>query len=70
MPGQTLSIVQVMIVDDSVYEGIQDFSAVLTTTDSSVNIFEPDATAQITDDDGKTVADMQITRDICYSLIQ
>lgn len=51
-PGQTLQTVQVMIIDDSVYEGLQDFLAELTTTDSGVNIFQSDATAQITDEDG------------------
>ena len=52
-PGQTLSTVQVIIVDDNIREGTQNFFAELTTTDRSVNIFEPDATAEIIDEDGK-----------------
>lgn len=60
-PGQTLAIVQVMLTDDNVYEGTQDFFGELTTTDSSVSIFEPDATAEITDEDGEAV-------DTCFSL--
>ena len=48
-----------MLIDDNVYEGLQEFSANLTTTDSGVNIFEPDATAQITDDDGNLWAENQ-----------
>ena len=43
---------EVNIIDDNVYEGTQEFSAQLTTTDSGVNIFESDAVARITDDDG------------------
>ena len=35
------------------YEGLEEFTAELTTTDSGVDIFQPDATARISDDDGK-----------------
>lgn len=49
-----------MLTDDNVYEGTQDFFGELTTTDSSVSIFEPDATAEITDEDGKAI-------DTCFS---
>lgn len=41
-----------MIFNDNVYEGLEGFFAQLTTTDSGVNIFEPDAAIQITDNDG------------------
>lgn len=51
-PGQSIATAQVMISNDNVYEGVQEFSARLTTTDSGVNFFEPEATIQITDDDG------------------
>lgn len=51
-PGQSIATVQVMITNDNVYEGVQEFSARLTTIDSGVNIFEPEGTIQITDDDG------------------
>ena len=52
-PGETLSTVQVMVIDDNVHEGIQSFIAELTTTDRAVDIFEPDATAEILDEDGE-----------------
>ena len=58
-----------MITDDNVYEGLEDFSAELTTTDSSVNIFEPDATAQITDNDGKTFSYSHVLICITFSIL-
>ena len=39
------------ILNDNVYEVLEEFTAELTTTDSGVDIFQPDATAQIDDDD-------------------
>lgn len=42
-----------MVINDNVYEVVQEFSAELTTSDSGVNFFQPDATAVITDNDGK-----------------
>ena len=54
-PGQSLSSVQVMLIDDAVYEGLQEFSLVLSSTESAVNIFQADSTAQITDDDGNHI---------------
>ena len=45
---------EVIVIDDNVYEGTQEFRARLTTTDSGVNLFETDAVARITDDDGNT----------------
>ena len=52
-PGETLQTVGVAINNDNVYEGLEEFTAELTTTDSGVDIFQPDATARISDDDGK-----------------
>ena len=51
-PGETLQRVDVTIINDNVYEGLEEFTAELTTTDSGVDIFQPDATARISDDDG------------------
>ena len=51
-PGDTIKRVQVPINNDDVYEGLEEFTAQLTTTDSGVAIFQPDATARIRDDDG------------------
>ena len=51
--GQSLALVQVMVNDDAVYEGTEEFSVQLTSSDSAVNIIQSSATAQITDDDGK-----------------
>ena len=51
-PGETMKRVEVTIVNDDVYEGLEEFTAELTTTDSGVDIFQPDATARINDDDG------------------
>ena len=50
-PGETLQSVAVTIIDDNVYEVLEEFTAELTTTDSGVDIFQPDATARINDDD-------------------
>ena len=50
--GETLKQVEVTIVNDNVYEVLEEFTAELATTDSGVDIFQPDATARISDDDG------------------
>ena len=52
-PGDTLQTIVVTINNDNVYEGLEEFTAELTTTDSEVDIFQPDVTARINDDDGK-----------------
>ena len=52
MPGESQLLVLVLIVEDAVYEGVQEFYAKLTTTDNGVNIVEPNATAVIYDNDG------------------
>ena len=51
-PGDTIKTVQVPINNDTVYEGLEQFTAQLTTTDSGVVIFQPDAIARINDNDG------------------
>ena len=51
-PGQSLVSVQVMITDDTIYEGMQEFTVMLTSSDSAVTITQSDATAQIIDNDG------------------
>ena len=51
-PGDTLQTVQVPINNDDVYEGLEEFTAQLTTTDSGVVIFQHNATARISDNDG------------------
>ena len=51
--GQSLASVQVMVNDDAVYEGTEEFSVQLTSSDSAVNIIQSSATAKVTDDDGK-----------------
>ena len=53
-PGETLKTVEVTIINDNVYEVLEEFTAELTTTDSGVDIFQPDATARISDDDGNS----------------
>lgn len=50
-PGTAQQTVQVPIIDDSVFESTEQFSAQLTTTDRRVNIVEPSASATIRDDD-------------------
>ena len=52
MPGESQLLVLVLIEEDAVYEGVQEFYAKLTTTDNGVNIVEPNATAVIYDNDG------------------
>lgn len=51
--GQTQKRVEVIIVNNDIYEQLQTFSAELTTTDDRVDIFEPLANVQIIDDDGR-----------------
>ena len=52
-PFDTLLSVTVPINDDSIYELDEMFTAVLTTTDPGVVLFDDTATATITDDDSK-----------------
>ena len=52
-PGDTIKTVQVPINNDTVYEGLEEFTAQLIITDRGVVIFQPDATARINDNDGK-----------------
>ena len=52
-PSDTLLNVTVPITDDSVYELQETFSAMLTTTDPGVVIFNDTASATITDNDSK-----------------
>ena len=54
-PGQSLQSLQVMIVNDNVYEGFQEFFAEIATTDSGVSIFQPGATVRIIDEDGNSL---------------
>ena len=54
-PGEAVQNVSVTIINDNAYEVLEEFTAELTTTDSGVDIFQPDATAQISDDDGISV---------------
>ena len=54
-PGKAVQNVSVIIINDNVYEVLEEFTAELTTTDSGVDIFQPDATARISDDDGISV---------------
>ena len=52
-PADTLLNVTVPINDDSIYELDEMFTAVLTTTDPGVVLFDDTATVTITDDDSK-----------------
>ena len=44
-----------MIINDDVYEGLQEFFAEIATTDSGIRILHPKATARIYDEDGNRV---------------
>ena len=50
-PGDILHSVSVTIINDNVYEGLEEFTAELTTADSGVDIFQ----ARISDDDGNLI---------------
>ena len=52
--GTESESVLVFITNDNEYEGTEEFSATLTTSDSHVHIFQPDATITIIDD-GKII---------------
>ena len=49
-PGDTSGSTLILITDDNLFEGTEDFSATLTTIDSDVEIFQPVADITITDD--------------------
>lgn len=55
-PGDTEGMFEVTIINDSVFEGLQEFSAQLQTAESRVVIIMPDTTVEIIDDDGKTMS--------------
>ena len=48
--GSIHKTVSVYVIDDEAYEGTEDFYATLTTTDTSVRIFEDNASIRIIDD--------------------
>ena len=50
-PGETQQFVDVDIVDNSILEGVEMFTATLTTTDSNVNILPDADTATVTIND-------------------
>lgn len=50
-PGDQLKRVNVTIIDDNIFENLEEFSAQLTTLDGRVIIAESDAVVQIVDDD-------------------
>ena len=50
-PGVRQQTVTVQIVDDNIFEILEEFSAQLTTSDRRVDIVEPDATVEIEDND-------------------
>lgn len=54
-PGVTEKKIEVTVINDNVYEGLQEFYAELSTNEMQVNIFQTDAMAQIVDDDGKLI---------------
>lgn len=57
-PGVTEKKIEVTVINDNVYEGLQEFYAELSTNEMQVNIFQTDAMAQIVDDDGKLIPDV------------
>ena len=57
--GQTLEYIVIPTLDDSFFEGAEDFHGSLTTTDSFVTITAPDATVQITENDSESLVYMQ-----------
>lgn len=55
-PGVLEKTIEVTVINDNVYEGLQEFYAELSTNEMQVNIFQTDAMAQIIDDDGKLMS--------------
>ena len=49
--GTQFQTVDVVLIDNNVFENIEDFFVQLTSADSRVTIFEPSAEIQILDDD-------------------
>ena len=49
-PGDSSGSTLIFINNDNLYEGTEDFTVILTTTDSAVEIFQPVADITITDD--------------------
>lgn len=54
LPGDQLKTVNVTIIDDDIFENLEDFSAQLSTLDGRVVLAESNAVAQIVDDDSGT----------------
>lgn len=54
-PNETLEFIIVPIIDDTIFEGDEEFNATLTTTDAAVRITQPNATVRITENDGNTM---------------
>ena len=52
-PGETLEFIIIPIVDDTIFEGSEEFKGTLTTTDAAVIITQPNATVHINENDGK-----------------
>ena len=52
-PGDVQKHISIQIVNDAVFEDLEDFFGTLTPVDTRVTIFEPDADVHINDDDGK-----------------
>ena len=52
-PEESVKTVLVPIEDDDVLEGLEMFSATLTTSDTRVQLFNSSASVSITDNDGK-----------------
>ena len=48
--GETTQTIEVFISDDNILEGSEEFYVTLTTTDSDVVIFQPNATINIVED--------------------
>ena len=48
--GDESASVLILIINDEEYEGVEEFYSTLTTADSGVRIFAPDATIEIIDD--------------------
>ena len=48
--GDESASILILILNDEEYEGVEEFYATLTTADSGVRIFAPDATIEIIDD--------------------